>query len=204
MNIKREKPILFNSDMVRAILDGRKTQTRRVVKPQPDHIVRNAYHIKGNDVPRRGEDIKCPYGQIGDVLWVRETTEADHEFHNCALYSKYSADNEHVLYSECEDEEYNGTVAHWWYSRDVCPSIHMPKWASRIKLKITDIRVEQLQSISTSDIKAEGIQQRFPKVNDEHTPKILFGQWMELWQYVYGAESWNQNPWVWVIEFKRI
>jgi hypothetical protein len=173
----KERPMLFNGDMVRAILDGRKTQTRRIAKP------RHCNH--------GSEGQRCPYGQPGDRLWVRETwsmdagavsEDAESDWHIC-----YKADLS-VTQALCTDAEclrlYDSQRSAWR------PSIHMPRWASRITLEITDVRVERLQVISLDDAKAEGVE--------------TTDQYAELWCKINGAESWNANPWVWVVAFKRV
>ena len=172
----KERPILFSGEMVRAILDGRKTQTRRVVKPQP---------------PPLGGFVKNPYGQPGDRLWVRETWALDDKYY-------YRAD---------------GAVG------DRCgkwkPSIHMPRAASRITLEITGVRVERLQEITISDIYAEGaITDEWLEWRDDVSGVGMPAGsrienerdvWEKLWDSINGKTyPWKSNPWVWVIEFKRI
>lgn len=211
----KELPILFSGYMVRAILDGRKKQTRRIVKPRPylhpddDNGWIIDYKKTPYAWPERFFDgtVKCPYGKPGDRLWVRETTEMDTKYET-AILSKYSADGEYVLYSGCENQEFNGTVAHWSYPRRVRPSIHMPRWASRIDLEITNIQVERLQDISEEDSIAEGIIQYWPNqfgLDDwEGCYKTAKDAYMFLWELINGSGSWDANPWVWVVEFKRI
>lgn len=158
-------PALFNSKMVLALLDGRKTQTRRPIKPQLDTRHRQFDFEQGEikEYTRIAgcwslcQTIKSPFGQPGDILWVRETTESDVDICDSVILSKYSADNKPVLYSQCEDKEYNGSIAHWWYSKQSCPSIHMPRWASRLSLPVTGVRVERVQDISEDDAIAEGL-----------------------------------------------
>lgn len=204
----KERPILFSAPMVQAILAGRKTQTRRVVKSKrelilipfaalqsemQEHLELQGWRewVNGHLGP------PCPYGQPGDRLWVRETTEADHNTSDTVTLSRYSADKSPVLYSRCEDHEYNGSVAHWDYPRDVRPSIHMPRWASRINLEITGVRVERLKDISEADAMAEGVwgYRALPTGRQ---------QFEALWGDINGPESWAANPWVWVVEFKRV
>lgn len=167
----KARPILFQSDMVRAILDGRKTQTRRVVKPQP----------QGFDAHKM--DWGCPYGQPGDLLWVRETVwiESDGT-------PVYRADGEFL----------DG-----WTQRGLRwrPSIHMPRWASRLTLRVTGVRVQRLQEISCADAACEGMGfhgcMGIP--GDKEWLRMHFQQ---LWEDINGVESWGANPWVWVIEFE--
>lgn len=167
----KERPILFSTSMVQAILEGRKTMTRRVVKykPHKDHI-----YCDGNGIAQ-----KCPYGSVGDRLWVRETW-AYRQWNHDRVY--YKADN-NLADINREDEKWR-------------PSIFMPRKLSRITLEITNIRVERLQEITESDAISEGIIH-----NSMNDPKIEF-QW--LWQSINGIESWEANPFIWVIEFKRV
>jgi len=225
----KERPILFSAPMVRAILEDRKTVTRRAVKgfqiPTEDTAIpvgdRQRWSAIGQKDPRYGfcvfgsteaecakeleQYAPCPYGKPGDRLWVRETTEADYA--NGAVLSRYAADGEPVLYASCGDPEYNGSVAHWNYPRKSRPSIHMPRWASRILLEITAVRVERLQDISRADIRAEGLQCPPELASDDVSPNYRDwypAAWRELWESINGADSWTTNPWVWVVEFKRV
>lgn len=224
----KERPIIFSAPMVRAILDGRKTQTRRTVKIQHPLDLPNYYatgrtlcelenqpgawmefrHTSQDDPCFTGSPaaflLKCPYGQPGDRLWVRESTE---EY--CAgsvSLSRYRADGAFVLYSGCDDPAFNGSIAHWNYPRRVRPSIHMHRWASRILLEITDVRVERLQDISEEDAASEGAPCELGRLEGA----ILGSQasyrkgFIRLWESINGEGSWDENPWVWVIEFKRI
>jgi hypothetical protein len=208
MSQAKERPILFSAPMVRAILEDRKTVTRRACKPQPSA---NAHTTSAEGKPmgawwETGKDVnRCPYGQPGDRLWVRETTEADYA--NGAVLSRYAADGEPVLYAGCGDPKYNGSVAHWNYPRKSRPSIHMQRWASRILLEITAVRVERLQDISRADIRAEGLQCPPELASDDVSPNYRDwypAAWRELWESINGADSWTTNPWVWVVEFKRV
>lgn len=212
----KERPVLFSGPMVKAILDGRKTQTRRVIKARSkfdDIADAIAIHPDGSgkgwiawlgakahspeDTARLypGEDgFKCPYGQPGDRLWVRES------FWDCGskdgIY--YHADS--------------NLKPDWGFK--LRPSIHMPRWASRITLEVTKVRVERLQDIRDTgpknDCTAEGI---------FHCgmPVPLYEEWYyegwtsseklmykKLWESINGPGSWDANPWVWVVEFRRI
>lgn len=183
----KERPILFSGPMVRAILEGRKTQTRRALKPQPpkqtavvdpyNHDIEHftAWTADNKMMLSRGNikntaHWRCPYGLPGDRLWVRES------------------------FCSVDNTEFGGTK---WK-----PSIFMPRAASRITLEITSLRVERLQEISEDDAKAEGVSQH------PNYPKEFFSSWTaaykHLWNSINGPGSWNTNPWVWVIEFKRI
>jgi len=210
----KERPILFSGPMVRAILDGRKTQTRRVVRPKkykyemavddwmndrrtfadgtdPNDRYLHIPCLSADDEGMKDDGVVrreyCPYGQPGDRLWVRET-------------HFQTVDNEHherpsVSYAEEESKLYPG---HW---RKV-PSIFMPRWASRITLEITAVRVERVKEISQSDAEAEGI----PGCRD-HLKNVHAVEWFKsLWDSINAKRgfSWESNPWVWVVEFKRI
>ncbi|EPT2098723.1 morphogenetic protein [Klebsiella pneumoniae] len=202
----REKGLIFNSEMVRAILDGRKTQTRRPVK-FPVHDKNLGCELAGNELAGElsaGNYLNSAFGKPGDRIWVRETFQGplfDYEQMDAYLedssrfetpeFCQYAADGGHR--PEYQDADDN--LRHGWR-----PSIHMPRWASRILLEITDVRVERLQSITLGDICKEvgcGLYDFRPATHG-------FQVWEELWKSIYGAESWNTNPWVWVIEFKRV
>lgn len=242
----KERPILFSGPMIRALLDDRKTQTRRVVKPPPKWAER--YPIcnpsgmaAGHQVwwwdgqyERVGVAQDCPYGAPGDRLWVREALE-------CANGEAlgYPADGTWLPNTE------------WQWQRKKIPSIHMPRWASRILLEITDVRVERLTGISEADAIAEGLYKSFPDADDNkwfhdwtmeetglpptsaeidyfnkgvwRAPGVRVGwginkaardqdQWAPsagfayrlLWESINGPGSWDVNPWVWVVAFKRV
>ena len=191
--IVKERPILFFAPMVCAILEGRKSQTRRVVKLPKDHAWGRDYE---GQIVYRPEDIcamtdfavdelSCPYGQLGDRLWVRETHLPK------ASGTIYRAD-----FSEFEAAGLGGMYGGWK------PSIFCKREYSRILLEITNIRVERLQDISDEDALAEGVSSdmgiRWQSGDD--TPRGMFG---ELWESINGPGSWEANPWVWVIEFKK-
>lgn len=240
----KEKSIIFNAEMVRAILDGRKTQTRRELKPQPAEgfYPRRRRNKAGNDVWMEFKDVhgsdkiwgggidrwKCPYGQIGDKLWVRETwclmrESSDYETGNeyyyfdwdesvelakdclnldprassCKSVVCYPADGEDKNPSEMFDcVGFSGKVLSKKEVRWRLP-VHMPRWVSRITLEITNIRVEKLCEIDIDGIKAEGL----PNEYDAVSPA---GWFANLWGSINGEGSWGKNPWVWVIEFKKV
>jgi len=200
----RERPILFNCAMVRAILAGQKSQTRRAVKSAPQTIV------NGKTAPWEGDGSAlmtmllaqqrgCPFGQPGDRLWVRETTQVDRTTSDSAELARYSADQEPVCYQPGTGNGYDGAVQHWWYSRDTCPNIHMPRKACRLVLEITAVRVERLQPISEQDCIAEGITTRFTVDGGNDDLRIQF---RDLWTSTGG--DWGGNPWVWVIDFQPV
>lgn len=195
-----ERGMIFNAEMVRAILDGRKTQTRRIVKLQPDEDGL-AKVTNGPWVDTSERNYRCPFGDVGDRIWVRETwAEAGASAPNLKLYrANYP---EHVP-SHYENVPPANEIR--W-----TPSIHMPRWASRILLEITDVRVERLNAISERDAQAEGVAklrggywQHYQPGWTQHQLSAR-GSFVTLWKSIYGEESWNSNPWVWVIEFKRI
>ncbi|MDV2903126.1 hypothetical protein R0H17_15915 [Phytobacter diazotrophicus] len=226
----KERGMIFNAEMVRAILDGRKTQTRRIMKVQPsegfapmnmaletdyeahwytpgvvdkDGYLQPAKHdVFG--VASDEEGYTCPFGAVGDRIWVRETwAEAGASAPELKLYR--------ANYPEHVPSHYENVPPvdeiRW------TPSIHMPRWASRITLEITGVRVERLQNISDTDVDAEGFAGDFPT---SLFPALFPGEpsdWSHLsmrecygvlWKSIYGEESWQANPWVWVIEFKRV
>lgn len=173
----KERPILFKDEMIRAILNGSKTQTRRIIKPQP---LPGEIGTLGRGVPFiRGEknSILCPYGQPGDRLWVRETHAIEG-----SIVRYHATDNVNEL-------------------RRKRPSIHMPRWASRLTLEITRVRVERLQACNEVDAIAEGAPWAACGSPQEGSRKAGFAA---LWESINGPGSWDANPWVWVVEFKRV
>lgn len=205
----KERPILFSAPMVRALLDGSKTQTRRIVKPLKDSnfgIQLAPCEIAG-EVNKSGRIDLCPYGKVGDRLWVRETTKADYDTSDTVVLAKYSADDAYVFYDH--DDEHKQCIDHWWYSKDVCPSIHMPRDKSRINLEITAVRVERLNDISESDAKNEGAPDYeegvdTPPPDDGEYKWSYVTSFQRLLESINGAGSWQENPWVWVVEFKVV
>ena len=212
----KERPILFKGEMVRAILDGRKTQTRRLLKVQPlDVLPMNIpdswVTLEQREPEPHGRHIKCRLGKVGDRLWVRETWQVDPagEWGYC-----YKATGHNTV---C------GWDSHLWR-----PSIFMPRKASRITLEIVNVRCERLQDISSDDAWAEGIEFeiidqsvscRNYAVKDgwfnswglDDTPEFIYEpietiairSYRSLWENINGAGSWDANPFVWAIEFKR-
>ena len=176
-----ERPILFSGPMVRALLTGTKTQTRRVAK-----------EFAGRDdldaiLRRFPEQSGCPYGQPGDRLWVREAHWWFKDEHDPVTgYFPPKLTIEDVEYRADGDD-----------GRKVWrPSIHMPRWASRITLEITGVRVERLQDISEADAVAEGV------YTDPACP--AYDGYRTLWDQINGSGSWDLNPWVWVVEFRQV
>lgn len=219
----KERPILFSTPMVHAILRGRKTQTRRIVKDQPfpeskigEFIIEFSNQWKKYDLIQKiktsrnpiGYEVvkvwKCPYGKVGDILWVRET------------WAPFFIDNEDDAPS-FRYKANNDDMPKWK------PSIFMPRKACRIRLEITNIRVERLQDISEEDVFSEGIEIDVwdqAIVCKDYADDDFFQDWTDdapkysktpardsyksLWDKINGKDAWNSNPWVWVIEFKRI
>lgn len=200
----KERPILFSAPMVRSILSGAKTQTRRVFKlPRgcswfAAHGGESAGMVQDDDGPAwwHVDEQRCPYGQPGDRLWVRETWR---EWSDAAWH--YAADG--TVLPRHRDSELSGVIAQrapfTWESYRWRPSIHMPRWASRILLEITDVRVERLQDISRGDAMAEGC----PFSNMQAGPDPR-GWFAGIWSQINGPDSWAANPWVWVIEFRMV
>jgi hypothetical protein len=212
-----DRPILFSAEMVRAIEGGLKTQTRRIIKDTTEHRgpINPAYLEAHKNHP--GWKNICPYGAPGDLLWVRETwcahwgtppSDAPQSYRivngdelppikqeNGDLYQPTPSDIMTVWYGAEGDKPFHMK----WR-----PSIHMPRWASRITLRITDIRVERLQDISEDDAKAEGV-----KPLDYAAHHVAAGcgariAFEQLWTTINGPGAWEANPWVWVISFERV
>jgi hypothetical protein len=236
------RPILFSGPMVRALLNGAKTQTRRIVKPQPPdhaievfdwrapHIAESAKASEGcyfNDMDGLHFHCKSPYGTIGDRLWVRETFRktCDDKAWGCVQY-KADESIRLILCDNNGEGDPIGTKPHKEPLQRVGkkgppfkPSIHMPRWASRITLEITSVRIERLNAISNADCVAEGIEPigeerdigkccgkivktQVGQIDGKHsTVRQLYS---ELWESINGPGSWARNPWVWVVEFKIV
>lgn len=224
----KERPILFSGPMVRALLDGSKTQTRRVVKPTGAHHI---FQFRGKDEARGADEptgewawcssahvvsdhIRCPYGKPGDRLWVRETWRGVVQINPPGKstelgVARYVPDQQY-----CRRVEYQAT-----HGRDEDPwrpSIHMPRWASRITLEVTGVRVERLQDISEADAAAEGVESvrnegeywkdylRSTARCDEMLCLNACDSFWTLWDRINGDGAWAANPWVWVVEFTRL
>lgn len=194
----KERPILFSGPMVRAILEGRKTQTRRVVKDKHriirDHRNKPMWPIEAEFLkyhPSAAADL-CPYGQPGERLWVRENLYNDGDGSWMYEDTKYVFLETGLL--DYPDMEWKRRNQH----KGGISSIYMPRHFSRITLEVTGIRVERLQDISAADAVAEGTRSRLPENG------ISQSEYRDLWQLINGPESWSTNPWVWVIEFKRV
>ncbi|HHS9545383.1 morphogenetic protein [Klebsiella quasipneumoniae] len=220
----KERGMIFNAEMVRALLDGRKTQTRRPVK-FPVHDKNLGCELSGNELSGElsaGNYLNSAFGKPGDRIWVREAYRFPASLDDVsptgvgemAVATGYRKPWAPTFY------EFTGTFSDGWKGFEtppkvsdagkLRPSIHMPRWASRILLEITDVRVERLNSIHDVDAMREGIQNLttcshadfgIPGVVNAQHPVRAF---QLLWESIYGDESWNSNPWVWVIKFKRI
>jgi hypothetical protein len=204
----KEHPILFTGDMVRAILDGRKTETRRMIKPQPNTEIACLYYQRIGSIfrgymppgePADVPDIKCPYGSPGDHLWVRETFQPHPEAG--VIYPEGCIPSNTVCYAaDFSKEDYD--ICKPWRT-----SIHMPRWASRITLEVVDIRVERVQDITVEGAKAEAAVchpgDYVIGQEDRDITKFLFGA---LWDSINKKRgySWESNPLIWVVQFKRI
>lgn len=204
----KELPILMKGPMVRAILEGRKTQTRRIVKlPVKDPLT--GCEIAGceiNSLLRQGEEI-CEYGVPGDRLWVRETFALCEADGPKWFYRADSDDDGTIPYLVSGAGGFGGGVGSMKVDRWKS-SIFMPRWASRITLEIEAVRVERLIEISNDDAIAEGVVYRDSCWFATDDPKALpwmtaLGAYRELWESINGPGSWDANPWVWVIQFPR-
>lgn len=206
----KERPILFNAEMVNAILEGRKTQTRRVIKDETKESLEIGYQRGESfalDDPR-SKDCKyiqsfCPLGEIGDRLWVRETF-ADSSVTGVEYRDSKGKLQRYAYAADCPKGSH-GDEMRKEFGVKWKPSIHMPRSASRILLEITNIRVERLQDITKEDAKTEGFDY------STHPSAIQMGyaigartNFRFMWDEIYGQSSWNKNPWVWVIEFEVV
>lgn len=210
----KTRPILFSAPMVRAILAGTKTQTRRVVKSCKDMSF--GCQLKPNEIAgeiNAGDYTNSKFGQLGDQLWVRESFQP---LFAAGVESQYEVDwktgkGYAISYPATDGiQEYIDVDDNL---KDSCkPSIHMPRWASRITLEIIGIRVEKLHDISESDARAEGadhngtcdhVRQRCEDIGC-FGPNSYRGGYAELWDQINGAGAWDANPYVWVISFKRV
>ncbi|EMO4690003.1 hypothetical protein ACUHOO_000828 [Pseudomonas aeruginosa] len=223
----KERPILFSGPMVRAILEGRKTVTRRIAKPVKHPDLGNIYApgaLVLEHEPQHVVDRACPYGQPGDRLWVRETWtdvnmcgapalayRADEDIRDLMEEPGFLDDRGAFNYDDPRVKPY--PFACWYAELDQArwrPSIHMPRWASRILLEITSVRVERLQDISEEQALAEGV--RGEPCDHARQACSDIGCWGDtakgafgfLWEQLNGAGAWQANPWVWVVEFKRV
>lgn len=218
----KERPIIFSGPMVRAILDGRKTQTRRVVKNPGLPCATDDQHR--DEFMRNG---RCPYGYPGDRLWVRETCRAFERREDAIDGVVYSADGAFrpIENTNKAADQWCDLYAYGKQRGRIVPSIHMPRWASRITLEVSGVRVERLQKITEADAVAEGLKSvakdgklfKWGIPDSDGCPgndqpgswhwheweKSPIAAFRKLWASINGSDSWDANPWVWVIEFKR-
>ena len=216
----KDRPMLYSGPMVRALLDERKTQTRRLVKPQPEYAPKSGFWLWKGEPISDFSRIPCPYGQPGDRLIVKEHVWMWCEKVPNGTTKKGRAKFKYVpmRYAQifyCSDHPEKPTIKvfseyrgyEWAWRKKL--GRYIPRWASRITLEITSVRVERLQDISDADAKAEGcsISQRIESLGRQDWPEFP-ADYREsfscLWESINGPGSWAANPWVWVIEFRRV
>ena len=235
----RERQILLNGDMVRAVLSGSKTQTRRIMKVQPSAdftpmnmeletdftarwytpgvVDKDGYLQPAKKqvfgVASEDDGYTSPFGAVGDRLWVRETW-SDVNFEGASAVA-YRADGGVRPLGEEDGEEADPNLEKYWFANwypDLIsgtegrwrPSIHMPRWASRITLEITGVHVERLNSMTEQDAIAEGCSGGHGSIPGYMYSATPHEHFHHVWESIYGADSWQANPFVWVIEFKRV
>jgi hypothetical protein len=208
----KERPILMTGPLVCATLDDRKTKTRRVIKPQPprqlfgiDQNDFNTWVLASRDNPDEPDwsfSIHCPYGRVGDRLWVRETwahvPATAYRASTGVPQTRDPTDPDHAaIYRAGWDRSAPGTR---WR-----PSIHMPRWASRLTLEITDIQVERVQQITPRDVVAEGLYHEPGAWGPDEAYDHLIKAFAHLWDAINAKRgyAWEMNPWVWVVSYKR-
>ena len=194
----KEKPVLFSEEMVKVILKGEKTQTSRVVK-LPSWSTKDWADF---EIDEQGKpliicadtgclaEIPCPYGQAGDRLWVREkfTLECPYE------HADGCGNPEHVIYWVSQSQVVRDSITSRWR-----PSIHMPRWASRLNLEVTEVRVEQVQAISAGDVIDEGVGEVNWLWEGKGDDLVIPAKFVDAFREL----GWDMNPWVWVVEFER-
>lgn len=233
----KERPIIFSGPSIPAILNGPKTQTRRAMKPQPvGSPILNAagnWRLADRDgIDPNSDTWRCPYGQPGERLWVKETfwereNKAVIAYDTGGGYRDNPSDQAERMPMEwdrlekLQESESPKRVAElmkaWGWNK--CPSFHMPRWASRITLEVTDVRVERVQAISAEDVSAEGIEQYAWSSSEEYRfqvckwrdcvealHRLRRDKFTELWDSINAKRgySWESNPWVWVVGFRLI
>lgn len=213
----KERPILMSGPMIRAILEGRKTVTRRAIKLQPENLcpIKGWIRWRGLNWTPAEMAGECPYGQLGDLLWVKETYLPDPLMDDTWDYYLYNDGGGRLNLEALPDRFKNPNHCVYratWDGPDLKwrPSIHMPRWASRITLEVTGIRAERLRDITAKDCEAEGWQDNdswgwvHPITFKSDTPCSVM-DFAQLWDSLAKpGYTWQDNPWVWVIEFKRI
>lgn len=201
---ERSRPIIMQPHNVRAILDGRKTQTRRIVKPQPKHrLIEGLGHVTHGmnpaddgavwydaDCVKPGREVRCPYGRVGDDLWVREKW--------WQAFKPTETSNGCVYYADYEPPTRLDPQVR--FNRMWRNPLYMPRVASRLTLRITDVRVQRVQEISAADAIDEGVNPTGTDPCDiADSAKDMY---RESWNHINGKGSWESNPWVWAITFK--
>lgn len=207
----KERPILFSAPMVRALLDGSKTQTRRAValpRTRDSFVLEDhgtgwwPYQSDDGETSNCNDGMEhpydCPYGRPGDRLWVRETFAEEYDYCDHPEMPGAPTEHFHLAWHYRADGEPSRTDLEGFLS-GWKPSIHMFRRASRITLEITDVRVERLQDISRGDAMDEGCP--FPNMAKGDDPRKWYA---ELWGQINGAGAWDANPWVWAISFKKV
>jgi len=217
----KSKPIIFSEPMVKAILSGTKTQTRRIIRIQPQKDAMGislAKELGKGDKNRFGciiqksdglvDFAKCPYGEVGDLLYVRErwtrgkiaVGELPDGRDSEPYVSQCTGENNIIYYQQCIENDVDTSECTWK------PSIYMPKSASRIFLKVTGVRIERLNDINASEAIKEGIEPILNAYTNYQNPqfptKSPIQSFRSLWEKIHGGASWNYNPWVWVVEFE--
>jgi hypothetical protein len=202
--MKKEIPILFSSTMVQAIIAGRKTMTRRIVKPQPidnTEVDGNFFHgnhkgyVKVDGHPNWQKQFAHEFAnwKVGDILWVREAFSP-------VKANNFNGGKSTLFKADVAENKFDG---YKWK-----PSIHMPKEAARIWLEVTEVRVERLHDITEEDAIAEGVEKLnnwwkdYTSDQDAYDMQTAMCSFDSLWKKINGEESWNENPWVWVVSFK--
>lgn len=207
-----ERPIIFSGAMVRAILEGQKTQTRRIAPlllPGEKHYI----HAESHDEWLKKRVSQCPHGKPGDRLWVREEWRPHSALEDGPITVQFRADNA----TKCTAHRHGSGEYEAWCDRIATeaaevyerggeqrwrPSIHMPRWASRITLEIEDVRVQRVQDISEDDARAEGVE---PHTVGCSSVKRHISAFADLWDSINAKRGygWDANPWVWAITFRR-
>lgn len=223
----KERPILFNAAMVRAVIAGDKTQTRRAAKlPHNNPLGQwepttvggpGVRYADGTPVPvqaaiwhtRTGDGLFCPYGQPGDRLWVREAVRGEEQADGLDGV-RYLADNAFMPIGDNNASADAWLILHRYRGKRsaTVPPMHMPRWACRLVLEVTRVRVERLQAINHMDALAEGVGLNPSAAGltmttpaGDSLPRVMF---RALWEQINGAGAWDANPWVWVVEFRRL
>lgn len=202
----KDTPLLFTPENAQKSHDGTKTQTRRIIKPQPGKLVSFFHQLSASGSKENGlwfpmiskwvqdqhtKVLPCPYGMVGDRLWVREAWGFQDDAHTIVQYK--ASKRQAATY-----EEWAAGGDLWMHHAKWKPSIHMPKWACRTWLEITDVRVEQIRNISELDCEAE------LGVPPYSLGNVAYQKFQNLWISINGQESWDRNDWCWVLSYKKV